>query len=143
MMADAAFFVRNIVENYKLKPGANIVAYSRPMLLPKFSRILRASNYQLRDSIACVSSENRNRTHVALIAQAPLDGNYANNALLHGVAGLNIDGTRLPTKDSLNGGAYSGGQSSQSRASTFVTAAIDYGLFYSARSCCRNGLGVA
>ena len=36
----------------------------------------------------------------------PTEGNFASNALKHGVAGLNIDGTRVGTSESLNGGAY-------------------------------------
>lgn len=43
-----------------------------------------------------------------IVAMKPLDGTYAENALTHGVAGLNIDGSRIGTEDNLNGGAYSG-----------------------------------
>jgi DNA modification methylase len=41
-----------------------------------------------------------------IVAMKPLDGTFANNALTHGVAGLNIDGARIPTTDDLNGGGY-------------------------------------
>lgn len=41
-----------------------------------------------------------------ILAMKPLDGTYANNALVHGVAGLNVDGCRIGTSDNLNGGAY-------------------------------------
>jgi site-specific DNA-methyltransferase (adenine-specific) len=41
----------------------------------------------------------------------PLDGTFAQNALKWGVAGLNIDGCRISTKDNLNGGGYSSGES--------------------------------
>lgn len=41
-----------------------------------------------------------------LLAMRPLDGNFAANARAHGVAGLNIEGARLPTGDNLGGGAY-------------------------------------
>ena len=40
------------------------------------------------------------------VAMKPLDGNFAQNALKHGVAGINIDEIRVGTKDNLNGGAY-------------------------------------
>jgi len=40
------------------------------------------------------------------LAMNPIDGTFANNALTHGVAGLNIDGARIPTEDNLNGGGY-------------------------------------
>ena len=41
-----------------------------------------------------------------VVAMKPLDGNFSENAIKHGVAGLNIDGCRVETKESLNGGAY-------------------------------------
>jgi site-specific DNA-methyltransferase (adenine-specific) len=41
-----------------------------------------------------------------ILAMNPLDGTYANNALKHGVAGLNIDGGRIETEENLSGGAY-------------------------------------
>lgn len=46
-----------------------------------------------------------------VLAMKPLDGTFAQNALKWGVAGLNIDGCRIPTKDNLNGGGYSNGES--------------------------------
>jgi site-specific DNA-methyltransferase (adenine-specific) len=39
-----------------------------------------------------------------LVAVKPNDGTYAENALKHGVSGLNIDGGRIPTHDKLGGG---------------------------------------
>jgi len=42
--------------------------------------------------------------HIAL-AMKPLDGNFAQNALQWGVAGLNIDGCRIGTDDGLSGGS--------------------------------------
>jgi site-specific DNA-methyltransferase (adenine-specific) len=45
-----------------------------------------------------------------LVAMKPNDGTYANNALKHGVSGLNIDGGRIETKEDLNGGAYKDGK---------------------------------
>lgn len=41
------------------------------------------------------------------LAMKPLAGTFAQNAIEHGVAGLNIDGSRIGTEDSLNGGTYS------------------------------------
>ena len=40
-----------------------------------------------------------------LLAMKPLDGTFANNALTHGVAGLNVDGARVGTEDSLSFGS--------------------------------------
>jgi len=39
------------------------------------------------------------------VAMKPLDGNFAENALKHGVAGLNIDGCRIGTGDKLQAGS--------------------------------------
>jgi DNA modification methylase len=43
----------------------------------------------------------------AVLARKPLCGTVANNFMTWGVGGLNIDGTRIETKDNLNGGSYS------------------------------------
>jgi DNA modification methylase len=39
-----------------------------------------------------------------IVAMKPLDGTFANNALTHGVAGLNIDGGRIGTSGARNNG---------------------------------------
>ena len=44
-----------------------------------------------------------------VVAMKPVDGNFVNNALTWGVAGLWIDGGRVETSDNLNGGGYSDG----------------------------------
>lgn len=38
-----------------------------------------------------------------IMAMKPLDGTYANNALTHGVAGLNVDGCRIGTLETIQG----------------------------------------
>lgn len=40
-----------------------------------------------------------------IVAMKPLDGTFANNALTHGVAGLNIDGGRIGTEGARNNGS--------------------------------------
>jgi site-specific DNA-methyltransferase (adenine-specific) len=45
-----------------------------------------------------------------IVAMKPCEGTFAENALKHGVAGINIEAGRIGTSDSLNGGAYSGGE---------------------------------
>lgn len=44
-----------------------------------------------------------------LVAMKPIVGDFTRNARQFGVAGLHIEGARLPTAENLNGGAYSGG----------------------------------
>jgi len=41
-----------------------------------------------------------------VVAMKPIEGSFADNALKHGVAGINIDGCRVDTVDNLDGGAY-------------------------------------
>jgi DNA modification methylase len=43
-----------------------------------------------------------------ILAMKPLDGTFAHNAQTHGVAGLNVDGCRIGTKDDLSGGTCGG-----------------------------------
>ena len=56
-----------------------------------------------------------------LVAMKPLDGTFAQNALRHGVAGLWVDGGRVPTGDNLNGGAYSNGSKNLANATSYAT----------------------
>src|SRR5690606_36493255 len=37
-----------------------------------------------------------------ILAMKPLSGTFVDNAMLHGVAGLNIDGGRIPLEDGIN-----------------------------------------
>lgn len=43
-----------------------------------------------------------------ILAMNPVSGTFAQNALEYGVAGLNIDDTRIPTHDDLSGGTCGG-----------------------------------
>ncbi len=43
-----------------------------------------------------------------IVAMKPLDGTFSDNAIEHGVAGINVDGGRVGTEDGLKGGQYSG-----------------------------------
>jgi len=67
-----------------------------------------------------------------LVCMKPLDGTFADNALKHGVAGLNIDGARisLPQHDRLlKGGTYGGNRVSGAGTSCFGNGgkAVEYG----------------
>lgn len=42
-----------------------------------------------------------------IVARKPFKGTVAQNVLIHGTGGMNIDGCRVATMDDLNGGAYS------------------------------------
>jgi hypothetical protein len=51
-------------------------------------------------------------------AMKPIDGTFAQNALVHGVGGLNIEATRIATAESLNGGTYYGANPHSSNETT-------------------------
>lgn len=63
-----------------------------------------------------------------ILCRKPLDGTLAANVLAHGVGGLNIDACRVETSESLNGGAYSGGEKKKEDASSFYTG-ISAGVY--------------
>jgi hypothetical protein len=44
-----------------------------------------------------------------VVARKPLSGTVASNVLRYGTGAINIDACRVPTEESLNGGAYAGG----------------------------------
>jgi site-specific DNA-methyltransferase (adenine-specific) len=46
-----------------------------------------------------------------ILARKPLEGTTVDNVLKYGTGALNIDGCRVTTKDNLNGGGYSNGES--------------------------------
>lgn len=43
-----------------------------------------------------------------ILAMKPVDGTYANNALVHGIAGLNVDAGRIPTSEKITVHHYQG-----------------------------------
>ena len=43
---------------------------------------------------------------IITLLRKPLEGSVANNALKHGCGAINIDATRIPASDNLNGGDY-------------------------------------
>jgi site-specific DNA-methyltransferase (adenine-specific) len=66
-----------------------------------------------------------------VIAMKPLDGNFAENAVKHGVAGLNVDAGRVALETDcrlLKGGTYGGNRGSAVGTSMFGTnhKAVDY-----------------
>jgi site-specific DNA-methyltransferase (adenine-specific) len=63
-----------------------------------------------------------------VLARKPLEGTVAENVLKHGTGALNIDATRIPTSDDLNGGAYYGGAKRAEDASSYYTG-TDAGEF--------------
>ncbi len=62
-----------------------------------------------------------------LVCMNPLDGTFANNALKHGVAGLNIDGCRIPTEESLSGGSVTSDRKAPMTGDSRIGAAL--GMF--------------
>lgn len=56
-----------------------------------------------------------------ILARKPFRGTVAANVLAHGTGALNVDGCRVATDESLNGGAYSNGAKDLSKATSYAT----------------------
>ena len=63
-----------------------------------------------------------------LLFRKLLIGTVAENVLAHGTGGINIDASRIPTDDNLNGGAYSNGDKDLSAATSYATG-VNAGVF--------------
>lgn len=108
-----------------LKPGGHLLAFSAARTYHRMACAIEDAGFELRDQIMWIygsgfpKSKNLdgdwNGWGTALkpahepicVARKPLVGTVAANVLQHGVGAMNIDACRVPTEDSLNGGAYS------------------------------------
>ncbi len=62
------------------------------------------------------------------VARKPFKGTVAANVLEWGTGAINIDSSRVPTDDNLNGGAYSNGNKDLSKATSYATG-VSAGVF--------------
>lgn len=72
-----------------------------------------------------------------VIAMKPVEAGFAENALLHGVAGINIDECRIATIESLNGGAYAE-KGSRGKLSSDEREGAAAGMFQAGKTVGRN-----
>ena len=77
-----------------LPPGAHVAVRASPTQLPDSGLALRLAGFEIRDTIAHVVGD---RIVWWILARKPLDGTVAANVLAHGVGGLNIDASRVPS----------------------------------------------
>ena len=116
-----------------LKPGGHLLSFGGSRTYHRMACAIEDAGFQIRDQIMWVYGSGFPKSHdvskaidkVAtdaarewqgwgtalkpahepiVIARKPLDGTVANNVLIHGVGGLNIDGCRVETTDSFGGG---------------------------------------
>lgn len=72
-----------------------------------------------------------------IVARKPLDGTVAHNVLKWGVGAMNIDACRVPTEESLNGGAHSK-NSSRTALPGDTRSAAGMGLFAPGARCAEE-----
>lgn len=110
-----------------LKPGGHLLAFGGARTYHRLACAIEDAGFEIRDQIMWIygsgfpKSLNIGKNLVGwagwgtalkpahepiCMARKPLVGTVAANVLQHGTGGLNIDGCRIETGDSLNGGAY-------------------------------------
>lgn len=110
-----------------LKPGGYLVSFASPRTYHRMACGIEEAGFELRDQIMWLFGSGFPKSHngewggTALkpahepiaLARKPLIGTVAANWQAHGTGGLNIEGCRVPTEESLDGGAYvaNGGRS--------------------------------
>ena len=116
-----------------LKPGGHILAFGGSRTFHRMAVAIEDAGFEIRDSIAWISSKTfpkslnvrkaidkagvdgsawegwgtglKNVVEPIVMGRKPLVGTVANNTLVWGVGGLNIDASRIATSDSFGGGA--------------------------------------
>lgn len=120
-----------------LAPGGYVLAFAGARTVDLMTLSIRLARFEIRDSIAWVTSEGMPKSvNVAnavakldaaaaeewagygtslkpanepiVVARKALDGTTAHNALTHGAGGLNIDATRIPAHGERFGGGAKG-----------------------------------
>lgn len=85
------------------KPGAMLLAFGGTRTFHRLTCAIEDAGWEIRDCIMWLYGQGFPKSHNALkpawepiiVAMKPFDGTFADNALTHGVAGLNIDGGRI------------------------------------------------
>jgi DNA modification methylase len=107
-----------------LKPGGHLLAFAGTRTQHRMAVRIEDAGFEIRDMIAWVYGsgfpKSRNldgewqgwgtalkpALEPITVARKPLVGTVAANVLAHGTGAINVNGCRVPTDDSLNGGAY-------------------------------------
>jgi site-specific DNA-methyltransferase (adenine-specific) len=111
-----------------LKPGAHLLAFSGSRTYHRMTVAIEDAGFEVRDMIAWISNKTFPKSHNVekatgsadwagwgtalkpslepiVMARKPLIGTVAENVLLHGTGGLNIDATRVGTEERHNSSA--------------------------------------
>jgi hypothetical protein len=83
-----------------LRPGANALVVTSPVDYYRQACLAEDTGFELRD---CLTIMTPTSPLFVIVAQVPLEGTYVANALEHGVAGYNIDGSRIGTSKEVPG----------------------------------------
>jgi site-specific DNA-methyltransferase (adenine-specific) len=101
-----------------LKPGGYLLAFGGTRTFHRLACAIEDAGFELRDTIMWLYGQGFPKSHNGpwggtalkpayepiILARKPLIGTVAANVLAHGTGGLNIDGCRVATDDSLGGG---------------------------------------
>jgi site-specific DNA-methyltransferase (adenine-specific) len=112
-----------------LKPGGHILSFSSARTYHRMAINIEDAGFEIRDQIMWVYGSGFPKSHNVgkkvseyegwgtalkpahepiVLARKPLEKKtVADNVLEYGTGAINIDATRIPTEDNLNGGAYS------------------------------------
>ncbi len=109
------------------KPGAFLLCFGGTRTYHRMTCNIEDAGWQIRDCIMWLYGSGFPKSHnigkklkgwngwgtslkpafePIIVAMKPNEGTYANNALVHGVSGLNIDGGRIGTEDNLGREVY-------------------------------------
>ena len=109
-----------------LKPGGHLLAFGGSRTYHRLAVAIEDAGFQIRDQIMWVYGSGFPKSlnvgkqdgciewdgwgtalkpaHEPIVmARKPLDGTVANNVLVHGVGGINIDGCRVEAQDTFGG----------------------------------------
>jgi hypothetical protein len=84
-----------------LLPGANVLILCDSSTYHKVARRAEEAGHEVRDCLTVITYD---RTLKVLWTIEPLEDTFVGNALLHGVSGLNIAGSRIGTSKRAPGG---------------------------------------
>ena len=110
-----------------LKPGGHLLAFGGSRTYHRLAVAIEDAGFQIRDQIMWVYGSGFPKSlnvgkqdgcqewsgwgtalkpahEPIVLARKPLDGTVANNVLVHGVGGINIDGCRVEAQDTFGGG---------------------------------------
>jgi DNA modification methylase len=111
-----------------LKPGGHLLSFAGSRTYHRMAVNIEDAGFEIRDQIMWVYGSGFPKSHNVgkkvpdfdgwgtalkpahepiVLARKPFKGTVANNVLEYGTGAINIDATRIPTEDDLNGGAYS------------------------------------